>query len=135
MTMNKVFLLGRAGSDPDTRIMSGGRKEARLTLGTGKPAKGWHRVILFDRLAQVAEDHVSKNDRVLVVGHIEYRSYERDGIEIPTVEIIARELTLLETSPAVHAGCRYCKGYRDAVEDFEHDMPTSPSCDCERRSA
>ena len=104
-SVNKVLLIGRAGADPDTHITSGGRKRARLSLATGaqtKPDHGrkdWHRVILFDRLAQFVEDYVSKGDRVYVEGHIEYGSYERDEVTIPTMEIVARDLVFLESEP------------------------------------
>ena len=101
-SVNKVLLIGSAGSDPDVRYTEGGRKEARLSLATTHQSrvdagrKDWHRVILFDRLAQIVEDYVSKSDKVFVEGYIRYDSYERDGITIPTVEIVARELVLLE---------------------------------------
>ncbi len=102
-SLNKVFLIGRAGSDPDVRVTAGGRKEARLSLATGNrypdhERKDWHRVILHDRLAQVVEDYVSKADKLFVEGYVRYGSYERDGITIPTMEVVARELVLLESA-------------------------------------
>ena len=109
-SINKVILLGRAGGHPDIRYMKGARKEARFTLATGRqPRKQWHRVVLFDRLAQVAEDHVSNGVGVLVEGYIHYDSYESDDVTVPTMEIIAREVTILK-----------------------NDMPAPPLCDCGR---
>ncbi len=55
----------------------------------------WHRVNLWGRLAQVAEDYVSKGDKLYVEGYLQYDSYERDGITIPTAEIRAREMIML----------------------------------------
>jgi single-strand DNA-binding protein len=55
----------------------------------------WHRLTLWDRLAQLAEDYVRKGDRVYVEGRIEYDSFERNGVTIPTTEVQVRELILL----------------------------------------
>ena len=101
-TANKVILLGNVGSDPDIRITSGGVKMAAVSVATttrmsGSPEERteWHRIHLWGRLAQVAEDYVSKGDTVYVVGSLRYDSYERDGICIPTAEIHGTELVLV----------------------------------------
>lgn len=53
------------------------------------------RVTLWDRLAEIAAECVSKGDRVYVEGRLEYGSYERDGVTIPTAEVVGHELLLL----------------------------------------
>jgi single-strand DNA-binding protein len=56
---------------------------------------------MWNRLAQFAEDYVSKGDRIYVEGRLEYDSYERDGVTIPTADVNVRELVLLSPrSPA-----------------------------------
>ena len=100
-SLNKIILIGSAGSDPDLRITSAGVKIARISLATTarshhEERKDWHRVTLWGRLAQVAEDYVSKGDTLYVEGYLQYDSYERDGVTIPTAEIRARELVLFE---------------------------------------
>jgi single-strand DNA-binding protein len=55
----------------------------------------WHRLTMWDRLAQLAEDYVRKGDRVYVEGRIEYDSFEKNGVTIPTAEVQVRELVLL----------------------------------------
>jgi single-strand DNA-binding protein len=50
---------------------------------------------MWDRLAQLAEDYVRKGDRVYVEGRIEYDSFEKNGVTIPTAEVQVRELVLL----------------------------------------
>ncbi len=105
-SVNKVILIGRVGSDPDVRITRAGVKIARVSLATNRRTGGehpeertdWHRVILWGRLAQVAENYVSKGDKLFVEGYLEYDSYERDGVTIPTAEIRAREMVLLSAS-------------------------------------
>ena len=102
-SVNKIILVGNVGSDPDVRITSAGVKVARLSLATNGRTGGdsaeertdWHRVNLWGRLAQVAEDYVSKGDKLFVEGYLQYDSYERDGVVIPTAEVRAREMVML----------------------------------------
>ena len=107
-SVNKVILVGNAGRDPDVQVTAGGKKVAHLSLATSRrvPRAGgfedrteWHRLTLWDRLAEVAESYVRKGDRLYVEGRIEYDSYERNGVTIPTAETQVRELVLLG-SPA-----------------------------------
>ena len=102
-TANKVILLGNVGSDPDVRITSAGVKRTAVSLattrGTGahdpEERTEWHRIHLWGRLAQFAEDYVTKGDKLYVVGSLRYGSYERDGLTIPTAEVWVSELVLL----------------------------------------
>ncbi|MXV96650.1 MAG: single-stranded DNA-binding protein [Gemmatimonadetes bacterium] len=102
-SVNKIILVGNVGSDPDVRVTSAGVKVARVSLATNWRTTGedseertdWHRVNLWGRLAQVAEEYVSKGDKLYVEGYLQYDSYERDGVTIPTAEIRAREMVML----------------------------------------
>ena len=102
-SVNKIILIGLVGSDPDVHVASAGVKVARLSLATNWRTGGdepdertdWHRITLWGRLAQVAEDYVSKGDQLYVEGYLQYDSYERDGVTIPTAEIRAREMVML----------------------------------------
>lgn len=102
-SVNKVILVGRVGSDPDVRVTSAGIKVVRVSLATNWRTGGeqpeertdWHRINLWGRLAQLAEDYVSKRDKLYVEGYLHYDSYERDGFTIPTAEIRASEMVIL----------------------------------------
>jgi single-strand DNA-binding protein len=103
-SVNKVILVGNIGRDPDVQTTATGMKVAHVSLATSRrfPRDGameertaWHRLALWDRLAQLAEDYIRKGDRVYVEGYIEYDSFERNGVTIPTTEIQVRELVLL----------------------------------------
>ena len=112
-SVNKVFLMGNVGRDPDIQQTQNGTKVAHLALATnrwipggseeGKERTDWHRLTCWNRLAQFVEDHVTTGDRIYVEGRIEYDSYERDGVTIPTAEITVRELVMLSPK-AVAAG-------------------------------
>lgn len=103
-SVNKVILVGNVGRDPDVATTAAGTKVAHLSLATSRrvPRDGsfedrtaWHRLTLWDRLAQIAEDYVRKGDRLYVEGRIEYDSFEKNGVTIPTAEVHVRELVLL----------------------------------------
>ncbi len=108
-SVNKVILVGHVGRDPEVRETRSGTKVANFSLATNHryPDEGegfrertdWHRVTVWNRTAQFAEDYVRKGDRVYLEGRLEYDSYERDGVTIPTAEVQVRELLLL-TPPA-----------------------------------
>ena len=105
-SVNKIILVGNVGSDPDVHITSAGVKIARLSLATNgrhtstddgqvEERTDWHRVNLWGRLAQFAEDYVSKGDKLFIDGYLQYDCYERDGVTIPTAEIRCREMVML----------------------------------------
>jgi len=107
-SINKVILVGNIGRDPDVQTTNGGTKVAHVSLATSRrfPRNGtyedrteWHRLTLWDRLAQVAEDYVRKGDRVYIEGRIEYDSFEKNGVTIPTAEVTVKELVLLGAKP------------------------------------
>lgn len=103
-SVNKVILVGNVGQDPDVATTSSGTKVARLSLATSRriprddgheERTEWHRLTLWDRLAQLAEDYIRKGDRLYVEGRIEYDSFEKNGVTIPTTEVHVRELVML----------------------------------------
>ncbi len=104
-SVNKIILVGNVGRDPDIHETQSGAKVAHFSLATnhrlrsngseGEERTEWHRLTVWNRLAQFAEDYVHKGDRIYVEGRLEYDSYERDGVTIPTAEVQVRELVLL----------------------------------------
>lgn len=103
-SINKVILVGNAGRDPDVHTTAGGTRVAHVSLATSRRLQRngaaeerteWHRLTLWDRLAQLAEDYVRKGDRLYVEGRIEYGSFEKNGVTIPTAEIRVNELVML----------------------------------------
>ena len=111
-SVNKIFLMGNVGREPDIQQTQNGTKVAHLSIATnrwmpggeeGKERTDWHRLTCWNRLAQFVEEHVTTGDRVFIEGRLEYDSYERDGVTIPTAEVTVRELVML-TPKAVAAG-------------------------------
>ena len=105
--MNLVILRGRLGQDPELSYTASGTPKVRLSLATSRrwtdKASGekkeqtqWHRVILWDRLADIASRYLAKGKEVLVTGEIQTRQYQdRDGRTAYVTEIMGRELELI----------------------------------------
>lgn len=105
-SLNKALLIGNLGSDPEIRTTSDGTKVAGLSLATNRSwtdrdgesqeRTEWHRVVAWANLAEIAEQYLSRGDRVYIEGEIQYRSYEdREGATRYVTEIRARELVML----------------------------------------
>ncbi len=109
-SVNKIILVGNVGRDPDVRETQNGTKVAHLSLATNRrlPGNGeevkertdWHRLTFWNRLAQFAEDYIGTGDRIYVEGRLEYDSYERDGVTIPTADVSVREVVMLSPREA-----------------------------------
>lgn len=103
-SVNKLILVGNVGRDPEVQSTSGGQKVAHFSLATSRriPRESgfeerteWHRLTVWNRLAELADEYIRKGDRLYVEGRMEYDSYERDGVTIPTAEVVVRELVML----------------------------------------
>ncbi len=102
-SVNKIILIGNVGRDPDVQETKSGTKvficpwrpTAHPTGDNPQERTDWHRLTLWSRLAQFAEQYVSQGDRIYVEGRLEYDAYERDGTTIPTADVTVRELVLL----------------------------------------
>jgi single-strand DNA-binding protein len=120
-SINKIILVGNVGRDPDVQTTSGGTRVAHLSLATSRriprddgseERTEWHRLTLWDRLAQIAEEYIRKGDRIYVEGRMEYASFEKNGVTIPTAEVHVRELVMLGAP-----GSRAAVAVDEAVEE------------------
>ncbi|MEJ2341651.1 MAG: single-stranded DNA-binding protein [Gemmatimonadales bacterium] len=108
-SINRVILVGNAGSDPDVRETSGGTPVAHLSLATDRFFRqngeeqrktDWHRLTFWGKACEIAARFVQRGSRLYVEGRIEYGSYERDGVTIPTTDIIVQEFVMLDGANA-----------------------------------
>jgi len=104
--VNKVFLLGNVGKDPEIRSTAGGITIASFSLATADRKKEgtgwvdtteWHNIVCFQRTAEVVRDYVKKGSQILVEGKITNRSWDdkESGQKRYKTEILVNELTLL----------------------------------------
>ena len=108
-SVNRVILVGNAGSDPDVRETPSGSTVAHLSLATNRVFQHngqeqrkteWHRLTFWAGAAQTIEKWVRKGTRMYVEGRIEYGSYDRDGVTIPTADVIVQEFVFLDQRPS-----------------------------------
>lgn len=97
--MNKVTLIGNFGKDVEIRE-AGEHKVANTTLATtsgfGDNKKTqWHNLVFWGKQAELVSQYCKKGSKVAVVGEIQYREYEKDGVKKYATDIIVREVELL----------------------------------------
>ena len=111
MTVNKVFLIGRAGKDPETRYMTNGEAVTNLSLATSENYKDkagakqekteWHNLTFYKRLAEVVGEYVKKGSMIYVEGKITTRKWQdKEGKDRYTTEIICHEMKMLGGKPS-----------------------------------
>jgi single-strand DNA-binding protein len=105
--LNKVTLIGNLGADPEVRYLPTGGAVTSVSLATTrrwkdkqsgerKDATEWHRVIFFNRLAEVAGEYLKKGSQIYVEGRLQTRKWQgQDGQDRYTTEIIAGEMKML----------------------------------------
>lgn len=106
-SVNKVILVGNLGRDPEVRYAPSGAAICNVTIATSRQWKDktsgerqeeteWHRVVFYDRLAEIAGEYLKKGRPVYVEGRLKTRKWtDKDGVEKYTTEIIAQEMQLL----------------------------------------
>ncbi|MGE3297328.1 MAG: single-stranded DNA-binding protein [Porticoccaceae bacterium] len=105
--INKVILIGNLGNDPETRYMPSGGAVTNITLATSeswrdkqtneqKERTEWHRVVFFNKLAEIAGEYLKKGSKVYVEGSLRTRQWEKDGQKHYTTEIVANEMQMLD---------------------------------------
>lgn len=109
--VNKVILVGNVGRDPETRYMPSGGAVTNLSLATsetwkdkntGQPQERteWHRVVFFNRLAEIVSEYVRKGSKLYIEGSLRTRSWDQDGITRYATEIVANEMQMLDSRGA-----------------------------------
>ena len=125
--VNRVILVGHLGKDPETKAMPSGGAVTNITLATSESWKDktsgekqgkteWHKIIFFNKLAEVAAQYLKKGSLVYVEGKITTRKWQnKEGVDQYSTEIIANEMQMLgaagdnrapakPVSPQVQAG-------------------------------
>jgi single-strand DNA-binding protein len=105
--INKVILVGNLGADPETRYMPSGSAVTNLSVATSESWKDkqtgeqkerteWHKVAMFNRLAEIAAEYLRKGSQVYIEGKLRTRKWQdRDGNDRWTTEVIADEMQML----------------------------------------
>lgn len=105
-SLNKCFLIGHLGQDPEIRVNPSGDKFARFSLATAERwnnAQGerqekteWHNIVVNGKLVDVVEKYLHKGQQISIEGKIQYREYvDRDGVKKPATNIRCENLVML----------------------------------------
>jgi single-strand DNA-binding protein len=105
--VNRVTLVGRLGKDPETRYTSGGQAVCNFSVATDETYKDragerqkrteWHRIVMWGKLAEIAQQYLKKGALVYIEGRIQSRQWEdkRDGQKKTSYEIVADTMKML----------------------------------------
>ncbi len=105
-TYQKVILLGHVGRDPEVKYTSAGTAVVSLSLATSRRWKDknsgeqqedteWHRVVAYDRLAEIIGEYVIKGSSLLIDGRLKTRKWQdKDGVDRYTTEVVVENLQL-----------------------------------------
>ena len=125
--VNKVILVGNVGNEPEVRYMPNGNAVANISVATSDSWKDkntgdqqerteWHRVVFFNRLAEIVEQYVKKGSKLYIEGRLQTRSWEQDGVKRYTTEIVANEMQMLDS-----------RGSQGAGQDFGDQQQAAPA--------
>jgi single-strand DNA-binding protein len=131
--LNKVLLIGRLGQEPEKRITPSGHTVVNISLATTEYFKDqggnkqerteWHRVVLWNRLAEIVEQYCQKGSQIYVEGSLQTREWQdKDGNRRFSTDITARSIQLLDSKAASGQG-----GYQQPNASANQSPPNQPN--------
>ncbi len=141
-SVNKVIVLGNLGRDPELRYTPSGAAVCNVSVATTRNWKSkdsgerqeeteWHRVVFYDRLAEIAGEYLKKGRPVYVEGRLKTRKWQdKDGRDNYTTEIIAEQMQLLggrEDGGGGGGGGGYSRGGGDDFGDAPQERAPRPA--------
>ena len=124
--INKVILVGNLGRDPEMRYTPSGSAVANLAVATSESWKDkqtgenqerteWHRVVMFNRLGEIAGEYLKKGSKVYIEGKLQTRKWQdKEGQDRYTTEIVANEMQMLDSRGGGGSG---------GMSDFDQSAP------------
>ena len=142
--INKVILVGNLGTDPEMRYAPSGTAIVTVNIATSSGWKDkqsgemqerteWHRVVFFNRLAEIVGEYLKKGSKVYVEGSLRTRKWtDKNEIERYTTEIVANEMQMLDSRGGSAGGYQNAPSQsnaapaassQNAAPDFDDDIP------------
>ncbi|MBE0508421.1 MAG: single-stranded DNA-binding protein, partial [Marinospirillum sp.] len=106
--VNKVILIGNMGADPEMRSTQQGKSVANISIATSESwtdkqtgqkveKTEWHRLVIFDKLADIAGQYLKKGSKIYIEGKLQTRKWQnQQGVDQYTTEIVVNELQMLD---------------------------------------
>ena len=146
MSVNKVILVGRLGKDPETRYTSGGQAVCNFSLATDETFKDksgerqkrteWHRIVVWSKLAEIAQQYLKKGSQIYLEGRIQSREWtDKENQKRTSYEIVATNFRMLgsksdssgsgyrSSSPAAGPADFDAEPSSQSPSDHEHSGP------------
>lgn len=137
--VNKVIIVGNIGQDPETRYTPAGAAITNISVATsevwkdkqsGQPQERteWHRVVFFNRLAEIAGEYLKKGSKVYIEGSLRTRKWQdQQGQDRYTTEVVANEMQMLDSRGGANtnSGSGSDMGYGDS-QDYGAQSMSSP---------
>ncbi len=151
-SVNKVILIGNLGKDPEVRYTPNGNAVCNINLATSRTWKAkdsgdkmeeteWHRVVLYDRQAEIAGEYLKKGRPVYIEGRIKTRKWQdKEGVDRYTTEIVAEEMKLLGSREGTGGGAGASdegapSGYGERPAPASRPAPTAAAAKPAAKSA
>lgn len=149
-SVNKVILVGNLGRDPETRYAPSGAAVCNVSIATTRSWKDkssgekreeteWHRVVFYDRLAEIVDEYVKKGHAIYVEGRLKTSKWtDKEGVERYTTQIVAEQLQMLgggrgdrdgggerpqRQAPRQQEAPRQPAGGNDGFDPMDDDIP------------
>jgi single-strand DNA-binding protein len=140
-SLNKVMLIGNLGKDPEVRYTPSGAAVASFSIATSDRIKNksgewedrteWHNIVLWNKLAEIAKEYLSKGKTVYIEGRLQTRKWQdRDGKDRWSTEIIGDRMQMLSpkgdggrSSSRQDDGFSGAPGYEDPTFNPDDDIP------------
>ncbi|MCK7461179.1 MAG: single-stranded DNA-binding protein [Sphingobacterium sp.] len=126
--VNRVIIVGNLGGDPEIRHTQGGDAVATLSVATSETWKDksgekqerteWHRVVMWRRLAEIAQQYLRKGSKVYLEGKLQTRKWQaQDGSDRYTTEIVADQMQMLDSRTGAAQGASGGQGMASGSPD------------------
>jgi single-strand DNA-binding protein len=136
-SLNKVQIIGNLGRDPEVRYTPNGNAVCNVSVATTRQWKNkdsgdrqeeteWHRVVFYDRLAEIAGEYLKKGRSVYVEGRLKTRKWQdKEGKDQYTTEIIAEQMQMLGGREGMGGGAGDERGGDDYAERPQRAAPAA----------
>lgn len=105
--VNKVILIGNLGKDPEMRTLESGQAVTSFSIATSETyndrktdekvtATEWHNIVMWGKLAEIADKYLKKGSKIYCEGKLKSRSYEKDGVTKYATDVVVNQMQMLD---------------------------------------
>lgn len=139
--VNKVILIGQLGQDPEVKYMPAGGAVTNISMATSESWKDknsgqmqerteWHRIVIFNKLAEIAGEYLRKGSKVYIEGSLRTRKWtDKDGSDRYTTEIVADQMQMLDNKSGGQSDNQGGGGIHQGQPSIQNGAGGQPSMD------